>query len=52
MSSQNAFLQGMRRTYSLGLEALDQDAVEEGNDGLDRLESRLSSLKERHSVST
>ena len=33
------------RTYGFGLEPLDEDAVEERDDGLDGLESRLGSLR-------
>ena len=34
-----------KRTYGFGLEALDEDAVEEGDDGLDGLERCLGSLR-------
>ena len=34
-----------QRTYRLCLKALDEDTVEEGNNGLDGLERRLGSLR-------
>ena len=39
------------RTYSLGLETLDENAVKERDNRLDALERSLSSLRERVSIS-